>query len=68
MRQRTSISVDDMLWRRFKSLLALEDKDMSTVLEKLVEDYLETNEAAAQERARQPRKDPKHGEVSTTSG
>jgi metal-responsive CopG/Arc/MetJ family transcriptional regulator len=57
MRQRTSISVDDMLWRRFKSLLALEDKDMSTVLEKLVEDYLEANEAAAQEKARQPRKD-----------
>jgi len=68
MRQRTSISVDDLLWRRFKSLLALEDKDMSTVLEKLVEDYLEANEATAQERARQPRKDPNDGEVSTTSG
>jgi hypothetical protein len=68
MRQRTSISVDDMLWRRFKSLLALEDKDMSTVLEKLVEDYLEANEAAAQERARQPRKDPNDGKVSTTRG
>jgi predicted transcriptional regulator len=67
MRQRTSISVDDLLWRRFKSLLALEDKDMSTVLEKLVEDYLEANEAATQERARQPRKDPNDGEVSTTS-
>jgi hypothetical protein len=61
MRQRTSISVDDLLWRRFRSLLALEDKDMSTVLEKLVEDYLEANEAAAQERARQPRKDPSNG-------
>ena len=68
MRQRTSISVYDMLWRRFKSLLALEDKDMSTVLETLVEDYLEANEAAAQERARQPRTDPNDGEVSTTSG
>jgi ribosomal protein L12E/L44/L45/RPP1/RPP2 len=61
MRQRTSISVDDMLWRRFKSLLALEDKDMSTVLEKLVENYLEANEAAAQERARQPRKESSDG-------
>jgi hypothetical protein len=61
MRQRTSISVDDMLWRRFKSLLALEDKDMSTVLEKLVEDYLEANEAAAQERARQPRQESSDG-------
>jgi hypothetical protein len=58
MRQRTSISVDDMLWRRFKSLLALEDKEMSTVLEQLVEGYIEANEAAAQERARQPRKEP----------
>jgi hypothetical protein len=68
MRQRTSISVDDLLWRRFKSLLALEDKEMSTVLEQLVEGYIEANEAAAQERARQPRKGPDHGEVPTTSG
>ena len=68
MRQRTSISVDDLLWRRFKSLLALEDKDMSAVLEQLVEDYLEANEAAAQERARQPRRGPDDGKVPTTSG
>jgi hypothetical protein len=61
MRQRTSISVDDLLWRRFKSLLALEDKDMSTVLEQLVEGYLEANEADAQERARQPRKELSDG-------
>jgi glycerol-3-phosphate dehydrogenase len=61
MRQRTTITVDDLLWRRFKSLLALEDKEMSTVLEQLVEEYLEANEAAAQERARQPRKEPSGG-------
>jgi glycerol-3-phosphate dehydrogenase len=61
MRQRTTITVDDLLWRRFKSLLALEDKEMSTVLEQLVEGYLEANEAAAQERARQPRKEPSDG-------
>jgi hypothetical protein len=61
MRQRTTITVDDLLWRRFKSLLALEDKEMSTVLEKLVEDYLDANEAAAQERARQPRKESSDG-------
>jgi glycerol-3-phosphate dehydrogenase len=61
MRQRTTITVDDLLWRRFKSLLALEDKEMSTVLEQLVEEYLEANEAAAQERARQPRKEPSDG-------
>jgi hypothetical protein len=61
MRQRTTITVDDLLWRRFKSLLALEDKEMGTVLEELVERYLEDNEAAAQERARQPRKEPSDG-------
>jgi hypothetical protein len=61
MRQRTSITVDDLLWRRFKSLLALEAKDMSAVLEQLVEEYIEANEAAAQERARQPRRGPSDG-------
>jgi hypothetical protein len=67
MRQRTTITVDEMLWRRFKSLLALEAKEMSSVLEQLVEDYIEANEAAAQERARQPRRGPDDGDVSTTS-
>jgi hypothetical protein len=61
MRQRTTITVDELLWRRFKSLLALEAKDMSAVLEKLVEDYIEANEADAQERARQPRRGPSDG-------
>jgi hypothetical protein len=61
MRTRTSISVDDLLWRRFKSLLALEDKEMSTVLEQLVEEYIEANEVAAQEKARQPRKESSDG-------
>jgi hypothetical protein len=68
MRQRTTINVDDLLWRRFKSLLALEAKEMGTVLEELVQAYIDANEAAAQERARQPRRGPDHGEVSTTSG
>jgi hypothetical protein len=63
MRQRTTITVDDLLWRRFKALLALEDKEMGAVLDQLVEDYINANEAAAQERARQPRKDPSHGQV-----
>jgi hypothetical protein len=66
MRQRTTITVDDLLWRRFKSLLALEDKEMGTVIEQLVEGYLEANEAAAQEKARQPRRGPSDGEMSTT--
>jgi hypothetical protein len=67
MRQRTTINVDDLLWRRFKSLLALEAKEMSSVIEELVQEYIDANEAAAQERARQPRRGPEHGEVSTTS-
>ncbi len=61
MRHRTTITVDDLLWRRFKSLLALEDQEMSAVLERLVEDYIEANEAAARERASRPRKDPSDG-------
>jgi metal-responsive CopG/Arc/MetJ family transcriptional regulator len=67
MRQRTTINVDDLLWRRFKSLLALEAKEMSSVIEELVQEYIDANEAAAQERARQPRRGPDHGKVSTTS-
>ena len=51
---RTSITVNPQLWRRFKALLALEDKDMSAVIEQLVGDYIEANEANAQERARDP--------------
>ena len=60
---RTSITVNPQVWRRFKALLALEDKDMSAILEQLVQDYIDAIEAAAQDRARQPRKDPSHGSV-----
>ena len=49
MRQRTSITVDDLLWRRFRATVALEGKDMSPVLEQLIEDYLREHEAAARE-------------------
>jgi hypothetical protein len=51
MRQRTSISVDDLLWRRLKATLALEDKDLSAVLEQLIEQYLKEHETAAREAA-----------------
>jgi hypothetical protein len=57
MRQRTSISVDDLLWRRFKATLALQDKDLSAVIEQLVERYLEDHEVAAREAANQPREE-----------
>jgi metal-responsive CopG/Arc/MetJ family transcriptional regulator len=53
MRQRTSITVDDLLWRRFKATLALQDRDMSAVVEELVEQYLQEHEAAAREAANQ---------------
>jgi hypothetical protein len=58
---RTSITVNPQVWRRFKALLALEDKDMSAVLEQLVQEYIDANEADAQERARQPRRGPSDG-------
>ena len=64
MRQRTSITVDELLWRRFRATVALEGKDMSPVLEQLIEDYLREHEAAAREAARRP----DDGEVSTTRG
>jgi metal-responsive CopG/Arc/MetJ family transcriptional regulator len=57
MRQRTSISVDDLLWRRFKATLALQDKDMSAVIEQLVEQYLRDHEDAARETANKHRKE-----------
>jgi metal-responsive CopG/Arc/MetJ family transcriptional regulator len=66
MRQRTTINVDDLLWRRFKSLLALEAKEMSSVVEELVQAYIDANEATAQERARQPRKDPSNETLQTS--
>jgi hypothetical protein len=52
MRQRTSITVDDQLWRRLKATLALENKDLSAVLEELIEDYLQTHEDAARDAVR----------------
>jgi hypothetical protein len=52
-RQRTSITVDPLLWRRFKATLALQGKDMSPVLEAFVQAYLQEHEEAAQEAARQ---------------
>jgi hypothetical protein len=36
---------------------------MGTVIEQLVEEYIEANEADAQERARQPRKGPDDGKM-----
>jgi metal-responsive CopG/Arc/MetJ family transcriptional regulator len=51
MRQRTSITVDDFLWRRFRATVALEGKDMSPVLEQLIEDYLREHETTAREAA-----------------
>jgi metal-responsive CopG/Arc/MetJ family transcriptional regulator len=47
-RQRTSINVNAQLWRRFKSVLALEGKDMSPVIEYWIEQYLDAHEQAEQ--------------------
>jgi hypothetical protein len=48
---RTSITVNPRLWRRFKATLALEDRDMSAVIESLVEEYLREHEEAARRAA-----------------
>jgi metal-responsive CopG/Arc/MetJ family transcriptional regulator len=47
-RQRTSINVDAQLWRRFKSVIALEGKDMSPMIEHWIRNYLATHEQAEQ--------------------
>jgi hypothetical protein len=52
-RQRTSINVDALLWRRFKATLALQGKDMSPVLEDFLRAYLDEHEAAARQAANQ---------------
>ena len=39
-RVRTSVTIDRQLWQRFKAAAALEDKDMSAVLEQLIEQYV----------------------------
>jgi hypothetical protein len=51
---RTSITVNKPLWLRFKATLALEEKDMSAVIEALVDRYLREHEEAAQAAARLP--------------
>ena len=39
-RVRTSVTIDRQLWQRFKAAAALEDKDMSAVLEQLIKQYV----------------------------
>jgi hypothetical protein len=57
MRQRTTITVDDFLWRRLKACVALEAKDMSAVIEQMIEAYLDEHEAAAREAANRKREE-----------
>ena len=52
-RQRTSINVNTLLWRRFKATLALQGKDMSPVLEEFLRAYLDEHEEAARQAANQ---------------
>jgi hypothetical protein len=46
-RQRTSIVIDEELWRRFKAHLALRGKEMSVVMARLIEAYLEADNPLA---------------------
>ena len=57
MRRRTTILVDEFLWRRLRSCVALEDKEVSEVIEQMIEVYLNEHEAAAREAADRQRKE-----------
>jgi hypothetical protein len=61
MRRRTTITVEERTWRRFRSVLALQGKDVSAVLEKLCEDYINENEAAARAEANRNEEEPDDG-------
>jgi hypothetical protein len=58
MRRRTTITVEERTWRRFRSVLALQGKDVSAVLEQLCEDYISEHEAAARAEANE-QKEPR---------
>ena len=45
-RQRTTITLDAQVWRRFRSLCALQGKDASAVVEELIKAYLVDQEAS----------------------
>jgi metal-responsive CopG/Arc/MetJ family transcriptional regulator len=48
-KQRTSITLDESLWREFKAVCALEGKDMSAVLEQFINDYIQAHKTARRE-------------------
>jgi hypothetical protein len=48
-KQRTSITLDESLWREFKAVCALEGKDMSTVLEQFIKNYIQVHKATGRE-------------------
>jgi hypothetical protein len=57
MRRRTTITVEERTWRRFRSVLALQGKDVSAVLEQLCEGYIREHEAAARAEINEPQEE-----------
>jgi hypothetical protein len=45
MRQRTTITIEDRIWRRFRAVVVLQGKDTSEVLEEICEQYSDEHEA-----------------------
>jgi hypothetical protein len=47
MRRRTTITIDERIWRRFRAVVLLQDKDQADVLEEICEAYSNAHEAEA---------------------
>jgi hypothetical protein len=47
MRRRTTITIDERIWRRFRAVVLLQDKDQADVLEEICKAYCDKHEAEA---------------------
>ena len=58
MRRRTTITIDERIWRRFRAVVVLQGTDTSEILEELCEVYSNAHEADAR-RSVEPLEDPR---------
>jgi hypothetical protein len=56
MRQRTTINIEERIWRRFRGVVVLQGKDAAEVLEEICEAYCDQHEAEAR-RSVEPRRE-----------
>jgi hypothetical protein len=47
MRRRTTITIDERIWRRFRAVVLLQGKDQADALEEICEAYCDKHEAEA---------------------